>query len=91
MLYVFGKPLKRAFRRCMGWGGGGREPYFLRNLAETMEDFGFFALFWSGSKLAAQRCMCVDPQALVGQLVTIFWEFYGFSWGKCMYTRGKSM
>ena len=23
MLYVFGKPLKRAFRRCMGWGGGG--------------------------------------------------------------------
>ena len=27
---IFGKPLKRAFRRCMGWGGG-PEPYFFKN------------------------------------------------------------
>ena len=45
---IFRKPLKRAFRRCMGWGGGGGRTIFFRKLSVTIDGLGVFFLFWSG-------------------------------------------
>ena len=39
---IFGKPLNRAFRRCMGWGGG-PEPYFVENWPLPLTGWVFFA------------------------------------------------
>ena len=41
---IFGKPLNRAFQRCMGWGGGSGTIFF-RKLAVTVDRLGFFCLF----------------------------------------------
>ena len=45
----FGKPLRGASRRCMGWGGG----IFFRKLAITFDRLGFFFLSWSGFRQTA--------------------------------------
>ena len=46
MLYLFGKPSKRAFRRCMGWGGGGgQETIFLRKLPVIVHTWSENSLF----------------------------------------------
>ena len=37
-LGIFGKPLERACRRCMGWVGGGFATIFFRKLAVTVDD-----------------------------------------------------
>ena len=37
---ISGKPLNRAFRRCMGWGGSGT--IFFRKLAVTVDRLGVF-------------------------------------------------
>ena len=41
---IFGKRLKRAFRRCMGGGGGVRNHIFSRKLAVAVDSLGFFLL-----------------------------------------------
>ena len=43
MLYLFGISKKRAFRICMGWGGG-RRPYIFGNQGTMFcfQDFGLF-------------------------------------------------
>ena len=53
MCGIFGKPLKRAFWRCIGWGGGGPEPYFFCKLAVTVDKLGFFCLLWSSFRQTA--------------------------------------
>ena len=52
---IFGKPLKRAFRRCIGWGGGGSGTIFSRKLAVTVDRLGFFCLLWSGFRQTAPQ------------------------------------
>ena len=39
---ISGKPLNRALRRCMGWGGG-PEPYFFENWPLPLTGWVFFA------------------------------------------------
>ena len=48
-----GKPLKRAFRRCTGRGGGGSRTVFFRKLAVAFDGSGVFRPFWSGVRQTA--------------------------------------
>ena len=91
--YTFSESHRRGLLRDV-WLGGGWGTIFLRILAVTVDDLGFFSLFWSGSGLAVPHCRCVDRNGLVRQLVSIFWGFYGFSMhtcGKCINLRASTL
>ena len=85
MLYLFGKPLTRAFRRYMGYGVWGVGGLFLRNLAwtkpffsglDTLPQGGWGCLPAFLEILGALSGITPPPPVGVGQ------EWVGIFWGK---------